>query len=194
MNKQALYKDIEANAEIRVDEITKKTQKLTGHALELAYLLSNMDEVHFAYTLPEELARDYLITHVKPVLAKMARYTELNQLRVHFHLPPAKSLVRLWNDKGGDDLQSFRETIIHVYETQKPLQAIELGKGGFALRGIVPIINEDTKTYLGSVEVFYEIFDLLSFFPENEKLGFVSLIDKKKWKHYSSKRKLTATF
>ncbi len=101
----------------------------------------------------EQLRRifdEYLVTS-KKVLGKSTR--------IHFHLPPARSLVRLWREvqtKNGDlsdDLSAFRFTILDLNgkKSVKNIKGIEVGRGGFAIRGIAPISNYRKK--LGSVEV-----------------------------------------
>ena len=82
-------------------------------------------------------------------------------MQLHFHLPPARSLVRLWREKQtkrngewvdiSDDLSSFRQTVLQVNAEGKPLQGVEVGSGGFAIRGIAPVLDADGKQ-LGSVE------------------------------------------
>jgi methyl-accepting chemotaxis protein len=75
-------------------------------------------------------------------------------LRLHFHIPPARSLLRLWkkDQHKSDDLSSFRDTVKTISSgSHTPITGIEIGRGGFAIRGIAPVINEGGK-YLGSVE------------------------------------------
>jgi methyl-accepting chemotaxis protein len=82
-------------------------------------------------------------------------------MQLHFHLPPARSLVRLWREKQtkrngewvdiSDDLSSFRQTVLQVNAGGKPLQGVEVGSGGFAIRGIAPVLDANGKQ-LGSVE------------------------------------------
>ena len=77
--------------------------------------------------------------------------TEFYNVKVHIHDANVHSFLRVWSpEKYGDDLRSFRHTIVQVKEQKKPLIAIELGRAGLVLRGIAPVL-EDGK-YLGSVE------------------------------------------
>ncbi|WP_320170286.1 methyl-accepting chemotaxis protein [Maridesulfovibrio sp.] len=92
------------------------------------------------------------------------------KLRLHFHLPNGRSLVRLWRDKqakrGGkwvdisDDISSFRQTVLDVNRQGVPLGGIELGRGGFAIRGLVPVKSESGES-LGSVEVLKNFAPIL---------------------------------
>jgi methyl-accepting chemotaxis protein len=96
-----------------------------------------------------------------------------SKAKIHFHLPKARSLVRLWRKmqakrKGkwldvSDDLAGFRQTVIDVNQSGKPIKGIEPGRGGFTIRGLAPIQDSDGKQ-LGSVEVlvgFSEVFKSL---------------------------------
>jgi methyl-accepting chemotaxis protein len=94
--------------------------------------------------------------------------------QLHFHLPPARSLLRVWREKQArrdgkwidvsDDLSSFRNTVLDINREGKPLRGIEPGRGGFAVRGLAPVKAADGRL-LGSVETlvnFSQIFDSLS--------------------------------
>lgn len=99
-------------------------------------------------------------------------YQELGtgKLRLHFHLPNGRSLVRLWRDKQAkrsgnwvdisDDISSFRQTVLDVNRQGNPLGGIELGRGGFAIRGLVPVKNPSGRT-IGSVEVLRSFAPIL---------------------------------
>ena len=93
------------------------------------------------------------------------------KLKLHFHLPNAHSLVRLWRDKQtkrngkwvdlSDDISSFRNTVLDVNKTGKYVKGIELGRGGFAIRGVAPIRSTNGKQ-LGSVEVLISYKSILA--------------------------------
>jgi len=92
------------------------------------------------------------------------------KFQLHFHLPNARSLVRLWRDKQvtrdgqkmdiSDDISKFRPTVIDVNRTGKSVMGIELGEGGFAIRGVAPVRNAQGKQ-LGSVEVLTDFDPIL---------------------------------
>ena len=106
-------------------------------------------------------AREYIRNVLQ---AELKGYQALGdgKMRLHFHLPNGRSLVRLWRDKQAkrngkwvdisDDISSFRQTVLDVNQNGKPVGGIELGRGGFAIRGLVPVKDPAGKT-LGSVEV-----------------------------------------
>jgi methyl-accepting chemotaxis protein len=77
--------------------------------------------------------------------------TKFGNVKIHVHDRDVHSFLRVWKpEKFGDDLSSFRKTILAVKETKKPLVAIEIGVAGLELRGIAPILSGGE--YIGSVE------------------------------------------
>jgi len=85
--------------------------------------------------------------------------------RIHFHLPPARSLLRLWKKKQhrSDDLTSFRNTILTISkEPHQAITGIEIGRGGFAIRGLAPVIDDQGR-YYGSVEVLSSYVPLVKY-------------------------------
>ena len=82
---------------------------------------------------------------------RFKRDTDYKNIKIHIHDANVHSLLRVWKPKKwGDDLSSFRKTLVRVKETKEPLVAIELGRAGLVLRGVSPIIEQGK--YLGSVE------------------------------------------
>jgi len=68
-----------------------------------------------------------------------------------FHTPEGISFLRLHKpDKFGDDLSSFRQTVVDANSQQKPMIGLEVGRGGPGLRAVFPIFYKG-KHY-GSVE------------------------------------------
>ena len=83
--------------------------------------------------------------------------TDFKTAQIHIHTKDVKSFLREWMPKKfGDDLSSFRHTILKVKESKQPLTAIEMGVAGMSLRGVAPILKDGE--YLGSVE-FIDSFD-----------------------------------
>ncbi|MDZ4202318.1 MAG: methyl-accepting chemotaxis protein [Gallionella sp.] len=68
-----------------------------------------------------------------------------------FHTPPAISYLRVHKpEKFGDDLSSFRHTVIAANATRKAVQGLEGGVAGLGARGIVPV--QHNGKHVGSVE------------------------------------------
>ncbi len=103
-------------------------------------------------------------------------------LRIHFHLPSVRSFLRIWQDKQNraDDLSSFRNTVKEISAApHKPIQGIEIGRGGFAIRGIAPIFDENKK-YLGSVESLSS-YDPVVKYAVSGELETIAVFMKKKY-------------
>lgn len=95
--------------------------------------------------------RGYAEKGLKNLLKIFKEDTSLKNVKIHIHDANVHSFLRVWKPKKfGDDLSSFRKTIVEVKKSKKPLVAIELGRAGLVLRGVAPVIEQ--KTYLGSVE------------------------------------------
>jgi methyl-accepting chemotaxis protein len=111
--------------------------------------------------------RDYFAS-----IEKGYRQTHNGQsLRLHFHVPPARSLLRLWkkNQHKSDDLSSFRHTVAVISSgSHEPITGIEIGRGGFAIRGIAPVIADNGK-YLGSVESLSTYDPLVKYSVSSDK-------------------------
>ncbi len=112
----------------------------------------NLDDANDSYM---QMAREKLRTSFLSMEKGYTEVTGKKNFRIHFHVPPARSLVRIWKKKqhSSDDLSSFRNTIRTISQgDHAPISGIEIGRGGFAMRGIAPIRDEDGH-YRGSVEV-----------------------------------------
>jgi len=70
--------------------------------------------------------------------------------QMQFHKPPATSFLRIHKlKKLGDDLSSFRKTVLKANRERVPVFGIEKGVAGLGIRGVVPIGNDSD---LGTVE------------------------------------------
>ncbi len=149
---------------VRMEEINSNIKRISNKALIVASVFSSLKGLDSIYKDPnEKRARQRLRKLVSPIIKKMKKDLNLKVLKVHFHKPPAKSFLRVWKKPGqgdgGDDLSSFRFTILKVSKTHNPLTGVELGRGGFVMRGIAPIFSGNK--YLGSVEVLFPLSELI---------------------------------
>jgi len=88
---------------------------------------------------------------LKHLTNEYKRETKFKNIKIHIHTADIHSFLRVWKpSKHGDDLSSFRKTIVWVKNNKKALVAIELGRAGLVLRGVSPILEKGK--YLGSVE------------------------------------------
>ncbi len=78
--------------------------------------------------------------------------TNHNISQFQFHLPLATSFLRLHQlEKHGDDLQSFRATVVRANETKQPQIGLESGVAGLGLRGVIPVSHQ--SRHIGSAEI-----------------------------------------
>jgi methyl-accepting chemotaxis protein len=85
--------------------------------------------------------------------------------KLHFHLPNARSLLRIWRSKQtrvngkwvdiSDDISGFRQTVLDVNRLGQSQSGIELGRGGFVIRGVTMVKDANDKI-LGSVELLMD--------------------------------------
>lgn len=156
----------------KISEMRQTVDRASFSALEQASMVSRLPEVVAAFRTAAsgnmndprdaeaQKAREMLRSDLKPLLAGY-KDSIGKDVRIHFHLPTGRSLVRLWRDKQAkkngkwvdisDDLSGFRQTVLDVNSLKEPLRGIEPGRGGFTIRGLAPIT--DGNTHLGSVEV-----------------------------------------
>lgn len=93
----------------------------------------------------------------RDALAKMLKdeWEELRKLgysQFQFHLPPAQSFLRLHlPTRFGDDLSSFRETVIIANREKREVSGIETGVGGLGLREVHPVFHQGK--FVGTVEL-----------------------------------------
>ena len=68
-----------------------------------------------------------------------------------FHTPPAFSFARIHKPKKfGDDLSSFRRTVVNTNTFKRPTVGTEIGVAGLGVRGMVPVFNDGK--HIGSIE------------------------------------------
>jgi methyl-accepting chemotaxis protein len=85
--------------------------------------------------------------------------------KLHFHLPNGRSLLRIWRSKQtrvngkwvdiSDDISGFRQTVLDVNRLGQSQSGIELGRGGFVIRGVTMVKDPEGKI-LGSVELLMD--------------------------------------
>ncbi len=178
------HEAVATEATSRKDSIYDSIDQLGKVALEQAALFSQLPAVQEAYAValsgdinneadPQaQKGRDMLRTALKPFVAGYKKQTGQDAFTIHFHLPNSRSLSRIWRDgwqtkRDGkkldisDDLTSFRKTVVTINQgNHAPLKGIEIGRGGFALRGLSAISGPDQK-HIGSCEVLVSFAQVL---------------------------------
>lgn len=167
---------LELNLQSQAALVEEVIAELQQEALQVSTVLSELEDVKAAYRNPDvEAGRQELAGAIDGIADALAEASGIEDYRIHFHRPPATSFYRTWTDRAGDDLSGFRRTIVEVERTREPLETVELGRGGFVIRGIAPII--DDGAYLGSVEVYFQPTRLVPFLDTGLRNGIVLLID-----------------
>ena len=160
-------KTIESNINSIKTAINMSQGNIEDYCLSQAALFTKSPEVIKAYKLAlsgninkedckkaneaRQILKDYFVS----ISESFKEVTGKSRYSLHFHLPSARSLLRVWKCSTqdiSDDISDFRETVKYVSKNHKSVKGIEIGRGGFAIRGIAPIFDE-SKQYVGSVEM-----------------------------------------
>ena len=122
--------------------------------------------------------RELAIDGLTSLSSEFKDYTNYNNIKIHIHDANIHSFLRAWSpEKFGDDLSSFRQTILKVKKSKKPLVALELGRAGLVLRGLAPII--DNGKYLGSVEFIQGLNSVVLSAKKNNNYDIAIVMDNK---------------
>ncbi|NPA12337.1 MAG: methyl-accepting chemotaxis protein [Epsilonproteobacteria bacterium] len=93
----------------------------------------------------------FALKGLKKLSLSYKKNTKFKNVKIHIHTADVRSFLRVWKpNKRGDDLSSFRKTIVWVKNHKKALVALEVGKAGLGVRGVAPVMCDGK--YLGSVE------------------------------------------
>ncbi|MCF6173121.1 MAG: methyl-accepting chemotaxis protein [Campylobacteraceae bacterium] len=120
--------------------------------------------------------REYAQKGLANILKIFNKDTTYKNFKIHIHDDSFHSFLRVWKPKKfGDDLSSFRKTIVAVKKLKKPIVAIELGRAGMVLRGVAPVIEQ--KTYIGSVEIMQD-FNSIVADGKDDNINIIILLKK----------------
>jgi len=115
-------------------------------AQAMSYIIASMPEMSQAMA---ENRRDDLAARTVPLFKELKKQYAVRQFQ--FHLPPATSFLRAHKAKKfGDDLSSFRKTILATNSSKKAVKGLEKGVAGLGVRGINPVFYNNQ--HIGSVE------------------------------------------
>lgn len=127
---------------IFTNEIKNKADMATVMAKEVA-LIPDVQKAFY------EKDREKLKEMFIPVFRVLKEEGWVAQFQ--FHTPPATSFLRVHKpEKFGDDLSSFRFTVVKCNTEKVPVSGLEKGVAGFGIRGIVPVFYQGK--HIGSVE------------------------------------------
>ena len=114
-----------------LDEITNQQSQ----ALHLAAAIANQPDIQRNFAVQN---RQVLEEQLLPVFQNLQQMAGIEQMQ--FHLPPATSFLRLHQPaKFGDDLSSFRHTVVETNRSKNAVSGIESGVAGIGIRGVVPV-------------------------------------------------------
>ncbi len=112
----------------------------------LSTLVANLEPAQRLFAAGD---RDGLAAVMVPVFKKMK--TDFAVRQFQFHTPPATSFLRAHKPaKFGDDLSSFRATVLATNRDKKRVHGLEKGVAGLGIRGISPVFYQGK--HIGSVE------------------------------------------
>jgi methyl-accepting chemotaxis protein len=115
-------------------------------ARAMSALVAGIPQVQEAFA---ERDRETLESYFLPGFGKLK--SEYGVRQFQFHEPPATSFLRIHKPaKFGDDLSSFRFTVIETNRSRVPIQGLEVGVAGLGVRGLVPVSH--AGNHQGSVE------------------------------------------
>jgi methyl-accepting chemotaxis protein len=129
------------------ENITAAVAADAAKATALSALVANIPDAQSAMAEGE---RERLAKMFVPAFQALRK--DHGAVQMQFHTPPATSFLRVHRpDRFGDDLSSFRHTVVATNNTQKPTQGLEFGVEGLGVRGMVPVFHEGK--HIGSFEL-----------------------------------------
>ncbi len=137
---------IRENSALAQQSFEAELLRLQDFAQGLAIQAASSPDVQAAFAARD---RDALREITLPSYQALDAQFKIPQYQ--YHTAPATSFLRLHDpEKFGDDLSSFRFTVLQVSATQKPVVGLEVGRGGVGLRAVEPVFYRGE--YVGSVE------------------------------------------
>ncbi len=191
---------LEQAAQSEIQRVYREIEKYGNKAKGEAALFTAIPRIIEAYQLAMtgnindesdqivQQAREQLRQFIKPISKAYKSDTGLAELNLHFHLKNNRSLTRVWREgwqitRDGkkldvsDDLSSFREMVVTLNSSDhKSLQGIEVGEGGFVIRGITPITSANGE-HLGSNEIFYPFDDIIKLIKVDSLTDYAVYMD-----------------
>lgn len=112
----------------------------------LSSVVANIDYFSRLFAQGE---RQQLANELVPTFEVIKQQFDARQFQ--YHTPPATSFLRLHKpEKFGDDLSSFRQTVVETNRLKKNIMGLERGVAGLGVRGISPVFFNEQ--HVGSVE------------------------------------------
>lgn len=134
----------------------EQTLESRGQAMDmLATMVANNNQIRMQFSMQDQ---GNLLIETLPLFEIFKKKYNVNVF--HFHTPPATSFLRVHKpEKFGDDLSSFRFTVVKANQTKQEVVGLEQGKYGLSSRAVIPIKVDGE--HLGTVEVGIPLDDAL---------------------------------
>jgi methyl-accepting chemotaxis protein len=161
-------------------ELQSKIEQSLQHKKEIgitnAISIANDGRVKKSITTND---RQWGIMTLSKISKEFQENTSFKNVKVHIHTQHNKSYIRAWApNKYGDDLSSFRKSVVQVNATQQPITTLELGKAGLSLRSVVPV-KDDDGIHIGSLEFIQGLNSVAKDFDAQND-AFMLLLDTSK--------------
>lgn len=158
------------------DQIDKKKDIGLTNAVSFS---ANHELVDSIKTNNRELAKHILTT----VNDQFKKNTNNKNIQIHLHTPDQKSFLRSWDtEKAGDDLTAYRYSLKDVTTSKKSWVGFELGSIGIALRGIVPVLDNDMV--VGTLEFIQGVGSVHKEFKQDDS-QYILLVNEKAAANFS---------
>ena len=132
------------------DDFKTLTSSILAEAARAESMSALVANIPSAQKMFAERDRDGLIAMFGPSFGELKQKYAVRQFQ--FHTPPAQSFARIHKPKKfGDDLSSFRKTVVNTNDSKKPTFGLEVGVAGLGVRGNGPCIPRKTSIW-GSIE------------------------------------------
>jgi methyl-accepting chemotaxis protein len=122
--------------------------------------------------------RQLAINALATLSDNMKKSTPFQNIQIHIHTKDNHSFLRSWkSEKFGDDLSSFRASVVKVNKEKVAVNTFEVGEAGLSIRSVVPVFDSNNK-HIGSMEFMQGINSVATSLDEQGK-AFLLLMDGK---------------
>ena len=174
--KNDLRNEVYNDVKIELNELSKiKIEAKFEVGISNAISISNDSSIKEALASND---RELAIKALATLSDNMKKSTPFQNIQIHIHTKDNHSFLRSWKaDKFGDDLSSFRASVVKVNSEKKAVNTFEVGEAGLSIRSVVPIFDQNQK-HLGSMEFMQGINSVATSFDEQGD-AFLLLMDSK---------------
>ena len=141
--------------------------------------ISNAISISNDSSIKEALAsndRKKAIDALSTLSDNMKKSTPFQNIQIHLHSKDNRSFLRSWKpEKFGDDLSTFRASVVKVNSEKIAINTFEVGEAGLSVRSVVPVFDLN-KNHVGSLEFMQGINSVAVSF-DKEGNQFLLLVD-----------------